>query len=104
MKLISVTVGLPRDIIWRGKAVKSSIWKNPVAGRVRAYEKLQQGIWSHNGIFHLVDSWPRTGFVPHGFQVLASVHKPLRVRDLWKELGFTRSSTHTVWPSEVSAS
>ena len=35
---------------------------------------------------------------------LASVHKPLRVRDLWKELGFTRSSTHTVWPSEVSAS
>jgi hypothetical protein len=104
MKLISVTVGLPRDIIWRGKAVKSSIWKNPVAGRVRAYEKLQQGIWSHNGIFHLVDSWPRTGFVSHGFQVLASVHKPLRVRDLWKELGFTRSSTHTVWPSEVSAS
>jgi hypothetical protein len=35
---------------------------------------------------------------------LAGVRKPLRVRDLWKELGFTRSSTHTVWPSEVSAS
>ena len=35
MKLISVNVGLPRDIIWRGKAVKSSIWKNPVEGRVR---------------------------------------------------------------------
>jgi hypothetical protein len=34
MKLISVNVGLPRDIIWRGKAVKSSIWKNPVEGRV----------------------------------------------------------------------
>jgi hypothetical protein len=29
MKLISVNVGLPRDIIWRGKAVKSSIWKKP---------------------------------------------------------------------------
>ena len=27
MKLISVNVGLPRDIIWRGKAVKSSIWR-----------------------------------------------------------------------------
>jgi hypothetical protein len=75
MKLISETVGLLRDIIWRGKAVKSSIWKNPVAGRVRAYEKLQQGIWSHNGIFHLVDSWPRTGFVSHGFQVLASCRR-----------------------------
>jgi hypothetical protein len=25
--------------------------------RVRAYEKLRPGIWSYNGIFHLVDSW-----------------------------------------------
>ena len=25
--------------------------------RVRVYEKIQQGIWSYNGIFHLVDSW-----------------------------------------------
>jgi hypothetical protein len=25
--------------------------------RVRVYEKLRQGIWSHNGVFHLVDSW-----------------------------------------------
>lgn len=25
--------------------------------RVRAYEKIRAGIWSYNGIFHLVDSW-----------------------------------------------
>lgn len=25
--------------------------------RVRVYEKLHRGIWSYNGIFHLVDSW-----------------------------------------------
>ncbi len=25
--------------------------------RVRAYEKLRQGVWSYNGVFHLVDSW-----------------------------------------------
>lgn len=25
--------------------------------RVRVYEKIHQGIWSYNGIFHLVDSW-----------------------------------------------
>ena len=25
--------------------------------RVRVYEKLRAGIWSYNGIFHLVDSW-----------------------------------------------
>ena len=25
--------------------------------RVRVYEKLRKGIWSYNGLFHLVDSW-----------------------------------------------
>jgi len=25
--------------------------------RVRVYEKIQPGIWSYNGVFHLVDSW-----------------------------------------------
>jgi len=25
--------------------------------RVRIYEKIKQGIWSYNGVFHLVDSW-----------------------------------------------
>ena len=25
--------------------------------KVRVYEKLRQGIWSYNGIFHLIDAW-----------------------------------------------
>lgn len=25
--------------------------------RVRVYEKIRQGIWAYNGVFHLVDSW-----------------------------------------------
>lgn len=25
--------------------------------RVRVYEKLRQGVWSYNGMFHLVDAW-----------------------------------------------
>jgi len=25
--------------------------------RVRVYEKIHQGIWSYNGVFHLVDAW-----------------------------------------------
>ncbi len=25
--------------------------------RVRVYEKLKQGIWSYNGVFHLVEAW-----------------------------------------------
>ena len=34
MKLISVNVGLPREVVWRGESVTTSIWKAPVAGRV----------------------------------------------------------------------
>jgi 5-methylcytosine-specific restriction endonuclease McrA len=25
--------------------------------RVRVYEKIKDGIWSYNGVFHLIDSW-----------------------------------------------
>src|SRR4030095_12484353 len=32
-QLLSVNVGLPRDIPWRGKTVHTAIWKNPVQGR-----------------------------------------------------------------------
>ena len=34
MKIISVNVGLPREIQWRGKTVTTSIFKAPVPGRV----------------------------------------------------------------------
>jgi hypothetical protein len=30
--LLSVNVGLPRDIAWRGKTVHTAIWKAPVQG------------------------------------------------------------------------
>jgi ferredoxin-NADP reductase/MOSC domain-containing protein YiiM/ferredoxin len=33
-RLVSVNVGLPRDISWRGKTVHTGIWKNPAQGRV----------------------------------------------------------------------
>jgi ferredoxin-NADP reductase/MOSC domain-containing protein YiiM len=32
-RLLSVNVGLPRDIEWKGRTVHTGIWKNPVAGR-----------------------------------------------------------------------
>jgi MOSC domain-containing protein YiiM/ferredoxin-NADP reductase len=34
--LISVNVGLPRDVEWQGKVVHTAIWKRPVTGRVMA--------------------------------------------------------------------
>src|SRR5690349_11990994 len=42
-KLVSVNVGLPREIAWQGKAVHTGIWKEPVAGRVSARRLGLQG-------------------------------------------------------------
>jgi len=32
-RLLSVNVGLPRDVIWNGKTVRTAVWKSPVTGR-----------------------------------------------------------------------
>jgi ferredoxin-NADP reductase/MOSC domain-containing protein YiiM/ferredoxin len=34
-RLLSVNVGLPRDIAWKERTVHTGIWKNPVTGRCR---------------------------------------------------------------------
>ena len=39
------------------KAAQESRKKLRTPERVRVYEKLRQGVWSYNGVFHLVDSW-----------------------------------------------
>ncbi|HEY4359953.1 MAG TPA: MOSC and FAD-binding oxidoreductase domain-containing protein [Bryobacteraceae bacterium] len=33
-QLLSINVGLPRDIEWRGETVHTAIWKHPVQGRI----------------------------------------------------------------------
>jgi ferredoxin-NADP reductase/MOSC domain-containing protein YiiM len=32
-KLLSVNVGLPRNVTWNGKTVRTSVWKSPIDGR-----------------------------------------------------------------------
>jgi MOSC domain-containing protein YiiM/ferredoxin-NADP reductase/ferredoxin len=34
-RLLSVNVGLPRDVAWKGRIVHTGIWKTPVGGRCR---------------------------------------------------------------------
>jgi len=38
-RLLSVNVGLPRDVTWNGKSVRTAVWKFPVVGR-RVVRKL----------------------------------------------------------------
>src|SRR5690242_14493276 len=35
MNIVSLNVGLPRDVLWHGRTVTTGIYKAPVAGRVR---------------------------------------------------------------------
>src|SRR5271168_5424904 len=35
-RLVSINVGLPQNITWRGKTVYTGIWKSPIPGRVMA--------------------------------------------------------------------
>src|ERR1700734_515762 len=35
-RLLSINVGLPRDVAWRGQNVHTAIWKQPVQGRIAA--------------------------------------------------------------------
>jgi MOSC domain-containing protein YiiM len=35
MKIVAINVGLPTEVVWRGQTVRTSIFKKPVAGRIR---------------------------------------------------------------------
>ena len=43
MKLLSINVGLPREIEWKEKTVRTSIFKEPVQGRVRVAQLNLEG-------------------------------------------------------------
>jgi MOSC domain-containing protein YiiM len=63
MKLLSVNVGLPREIEWKGKVVRTSIFKEPVPGRVRVAQLNLQGdqqsdLSVHGGIDKAVYAYP----------------------------------------------
>jgi MOSC domain-containing protein YiiM len=63
MKLVSVNVGLPRDVLWHGRTVTTGIFKEPVAGRV-ALRKLdldgdrQADLGVHGGEYKAVYCYP----------------------------------------------
>lgn len=63
MKLLSVNVGLPREIEWKGKLVKTSIFKSPKLGPV-AVSRLnlsgdgQSDLSVHGGLDKAVYAYP----------------------------------------------
>jgi MOSC domain-containing protein YiiM len=57
-RLLSVNVGLPRDIEWKGRTVHTAIWKNPVAGRCRVSRLNLEGDGQGDLVGHGVSSKP----------------------------------------------
>lgn len=43
MRLVSVNVGLPREVLWKRRLVSTSIFKDPVAGRVAVHRLNLEG-------------------------------------------------------------
>jgi MOSC domain-containing protein YiiM len=62
MKLLSINVGLPREIEWKGKIVRTSIFKEPVTGRIRVTRLNvngdQQSDLTHGGVDKAVYAYP----------------------------------------------
>jgi MOSC domain-containing protein YiiM len=63
MKLLSVNVGLPREVEWNGRTIRTSIFKAPVSGRVHV-RKLnldgdqQSDLTVHGGVDKAVYVYP----------------------------------------------
>lgn len=63
MKLISVNVGLPREVTWKGKAVRTGIFKEPVNARVMVRElnldgDRQADLTVHGGVDKAIYVYP----------------------------------------------
>jgi len=63
MKLLSINVGLPREVQWQGDSIRTSIFKAPVTGRVRVatlnlFGDQQSDLSVHGGIDKAVYAYP----------------------------------------------
>lgn len=72
MKLVSVNVGLPREVTWHGKLVTTGIFKQPVTGRV-ALHKLN------------LDGDRQADLTVHGGEYKAVYCYPISHYDYWKK-------------------
>src|SRR6266436_1208923 len=72
MKLVSVNVGLPREVLWHGRTVTTGIYKQPIEGRV-ALGKLD------------LDGDRQADLSVHGGEDKAVYCYPIEHYDYWKK-------------------
>jgi MOSC domain-containing protein YiiM len=71
MKLVSVNCGLPREVVWHGRSVTTSIYKEPVEGRI--------ALWTLN-----LDGDRQADLSVHGGKDKAVYCYPVEHYDYWK--------------------
>src|SRR5205814_2425913 len=72
MKITSLNVGMPREVLWHGRSVTTGIFKEPVAGRV-ALRKLN------------LDGDRQADLAVHGGEYKAVYCYPVEHYDYWKK-------------------
>jgi MOSC domain-containing protein YiiM len=80
MNLFSINVGLPREIEWKGKIVRTSIFKSPVSGRIRVAQLNLEGdqqsdLSVHGGVDKAVYAYPSEHY-PFWRQELPGIDLP----------------------------
>jgi MOSC domain-containing protein YiiM len=68
MRVVSVNVGLPREVTWHGRTVRTSIWKDPVVGRVHVAKlnldgDQQSDLSVHGGVDKAVYVYPNEHYL-----------------------------------------
>ena len=76
-RLLSVNVGLPRDVTWHGKTVRTSVWKSPVNGR-RMVRKLD------------IDGDAQADLAAHGGEQRAVLIYQMDSHHYWEKLSCTQ--------------
>ena len=73
MQLVSVNVGLPREVAWHGRVVRTSIWKDSVEGLVHVSSLNLEGdkqsdLSVHGGLEKAVYAYPREHYEVPGVE------------------------------------
>lgn len=69
MRIISLNVGLPREVMWKGKLVTTGIFKEPVSGQIALRKNNLQGdaqadLTVHGGVQKAVYMYPSEHYGP----------------------------------------
>uniref|UniRef100_B8HRP9 MOSC domain containing protein n=1 Tax=Cyanothece sp. (strain PCC 7425 / ATCC 29141) TaxID=395961 RepID=B8HRP9_CYAP4 len=80
MQVISVNVGVPREVVWRGKTVLTGIFKQPVPGRIKLRSLNLEGdrqadLTVHGGLYKAIYAYPSEHY-PYWRNELAGMELP----------------------------